>query len=292
MATARRHAPEPPPASAASGASPECHALPLAPLHLSFLPLDPILSSALSPSLPERSSLPPTPFAAATTTASPPRRLPKLRRSSLFLLTKTEGAESPGWGQLRRFPSSATADRRRQIRPRPASLKLAVHLYRVYVSSPSVSPSLFRRSRAVARLSTAAESFSPPAMAWPWPQPPQLAPEPTVVLTATPGGRSALPFPLLCTVAPFPPTPEVRQPLSSTPARITAALASPVCPVRCARAWAFRRCPPPAIWSPEQETRRPPPPRPRRRLNAGGIESFDQGFDLPWVYDRWAPAIR
>ena len=190
------------------------------------------------------------------------------------------------------FPSSATADRRRQIRPRPASLKLAVHLYRVYVSSPSVSPSLFRRSRAVARLSTAAESFSPLAMAWPWPQPPQLAPEPTVVLTATPGGRSALPFPLLCTVAPFPPTPEVRQPLSSTPARITAALASPVCPVRCARARAFRRCPPPAIWSPEQETRRPPPPRPRRRLNAGGIESFDQGFDLPWVYDRWAPAIR
>ena len=157
----------------------------------------------------------------------------------------------------------------------------------------AVSPCCFScarplRSRPLAPSPTAAESFSPPAMAWPWPQPPQLAPEPTVVLTATPGGRSALPFPLLCTVAPFPPTPEVRQPLSSTPARITAALASPVCPVRCARAWAFRRCPPPAIWSPEQETRRPPPPRPRRRLNAGGIESFDQGFDLPWVTDRWA----
>ena len=62
------------------------------------------------------------------------------------------------------FPSSATADRRRKIRPRPASLKLAIHLYRVYVSSPSVSPSLFRRSRAIARLSTKAETPPPPAM--------------------------------------------------------------------------------------------------------------------------------
>ena len=62
------------------------------------------------------------------------------------------------------FPSSATAGRRHQIRPRPASLKLAVHLYRVYVSSPSVSPSLFRRSRAVARLSTKTETPPPPAM--------------------------------------------------------------------------------------------------------------------------------
>ena len=262
------------------------------PLHLSSLPLDPIPSSApLSRTPPSgarrhrrrtRGHRPP--LASPMRSKAPPRPpLPPHRPTAL---------RKPWMLPASPFPSSATADRRHQIRPRPASLKLAVHLYRVYVSSPSVSPSLFRRSRAVARLSTAAESFSPPAMAWPWPQPPQLAPEPTVVLTATPGGRSALPFPLLCTVAPFPPTPEVRQPLSSTPARITAALASPVCPVRCARAWAFRRCPPPAIWSPEQETRRPPPPRPRRRLNAGGIESFDQGFDLPWVYDRWAPAIR
>ena len=70
----------------------------------------------------------------------------------------------PWMGPASPFPSSATADRRRQIRPHPASLKLAVHLYRVYVSSPSVSPSLFRRSRAVARLSTKADTPPPPAM--------------------------------------------------------------------------------------------------------------------------------
>ena len=69
---------------------------------------------------------PPTPFAAATTTASPPRRLPKLRRSSLFLLTKTEGAGSPGWGQLRRSPPRP---------PRIAAVKSAP------VRPPSSSPS-------------------------------------------------------------------------------------------------------------------------------------------------------
>ena len=96
----------------------------------------------------------------------------------------------PWMGPASPFPSSATADRRRQIRPRPASLKLAVHLYRVYVSSPSVSPSLFRRSRAVARLSTKAETPSPPAMAPPWPGPPQPAPEHVIVLGEPPGARS------------------------------------------------------------------------------------------------------
>ena len=96
----------------------------------------------------------------------------------------------PWMGPASPFPSSATADRRRQIRPRPASLKLAVHLYRVYVSSPSVSPSLFRRSRAVARLSTKTETPSPPAMAPPWPGPPQPAPEHVTVLGEPPGARS------------------------------------------------------------------------------------------------------
>ena len=140
--------------------------------------------------------------------------------------------------QARPQPSAAgELSRIRELQPLSG---LAVASTGSAVSSSSIPPPPRARSRTLAALFTGADCSSPPAMAWPWPQPPQLAPEPTVVLTATSGGRSALPFPLLCTVAPFPPTPEVRQPLSSTPARITAALASPVCPVRCARAWAFR----------------------------------------------------
>ena len=213
-------------AEEATSSLPGCLLLPWSLPRRHAAPTPSHFSLALWTSLPLAPLFPlPRPNGAAATDEShrgyrPPHGSPTPQEAPpvLPLPPHQDGRRRKPWmGPASPFPSSATADRRRQIRPRPASLKLAVHLYRVYVSSPSVSPSLFRRSRAIARLSTAAESFSPPAMAWPWPQPPQLAPEPTVVLTATPGGRSALPFPLLCTVAPFPPTPEVRQPLSSTP---------------------------------------------------------------------------
>ena len=47
---------------------------------------------------------PPTPIAAATVLPSPRRRAKKPRLVPLFLLTKTEGAGSPGCRQLRRSP--------------------------------------------------------------------------------------------------------------------------------------------------------------------------------------------
>ena len=116
--------PWPPPASSRRpGPRPRRHA----PSQASHSPraFSPPFSGSLSLP-PSGAPSPPTPFAAATTTASPPRRLPKLRRSSLFLLTKTEGAGSPGWGQLRRSPPRP---------PRIAAVKF------VPVRPPSSSPS-------------------------------------------------------------------------------------------------------------------------------------------------------
>ena len=190
MADARRRTPRPPPAcrSTSTPRTPPC--VPRHPLELPHSPeLSPPPLLPLSLTRPNGAAatdeLPRGhrhPLASPMRSKAPPRPpLPPHRSTAL---------RKPWMLPASPFPSSANADRCRQIRPRPASLKLAVHLYRVYVSSPSVSPSLFRRSRAVARLSTAAESFSPPAMAWPWPQPPQLAPEPTSVLTATLGTQS------------------------------------------------------------------------------------------------------
>ena len=75
------------------------------------------------------------PLATTTATASPPRRLPELRRSSLVLLVVSRDQKSPWMPLASPFPSSATEDRRRQIRRRSAFPELAVHLYGIHVSS-------------------------------------------------------------------------------------------------------------------------------------------------------------
>ena len=123
----RRHAPPCLPASLRPPRrltpSPRCRLDPLEPsrsLPPSLSPLIPL------PPATERSSSPPLAVATPTGHPTPHRRPRKLRRSSLFLLTKTEGAGSPGWGQLRRSPPRP---------PRIAAVKS------VPVRPPSSSPS-------------------------------------------------------------------------------------------------------------------------------------------------------
>ena len=53
----------------------------------------------------------------------------------------------------------------------------------------------------------------------------------------------------------------------------------PACPTRCARAPATRRTKPRSNWSPVADFRSSPPSRPHRRLNIGGINPADHGFD-------------
>ena len=79
----------------------------------------------------------------------------------------------------------------RHLRHLPEPIELLVDLA-VSSSAEPLSPRALFPS--VAAVTTTVESFSPPAMAWPWPQRPQLAPEPTVVLTATSGARSTHQF--------------------------------------------------------------------------------------------------
>ena len=90
--------------------------------------------------------------------------------------------------QARPQPSAAgELSRIRELQPLPG---LAVASTRSAVSYSSIPPPPRARSRTLAALFTGADCSSPPAMAWPWPQPPQLAPEPTSVLTATLGTQS------------------------------------------------------------------------------------------------------
>ena len=112
----------------------------------------------------ERSSSPPLAVATPTGHPTPHRRSGKLRLVSLFILTQTKGAGSPWMLLAPPFPSSATEDRRRQIRRRSAFPELAVHLYGIHVSSSVVSPSPLSRARPLAVVSTMAEPSPPPAL--------------------------------------------------------------------------------------------------------------------------------
>ena len=215
----------------------------------------------------------------ATTTAPPCRCAPELRQSSLVLLVVSRDQKSPWMPLASPFPSSATEDRRRQIRHRSAFPEPAVHLYGIHVSSSVVSPSPLTRFLPLTPTTVGAESSSPPAMSPPWPRLPRAATEHAAVLSAPPGGHSTHPHPLLCSLTPTPSSPELRRLPSSSPAPIPAAPTPTDSTGRRGALPAIRRAPPPSVWSPEQETRRPPPPRPHRRLNAGGISPADQGFD-------------
>ena len=176
--------PRPPPASTEAFPS-----LPLTPrtsprpLHLPSLPLDPVLSSAFLPARaraelvvadavrrshraprchPKYPGDPPRP-------PLPPRR--EAHRGSPCIAAIAVVFYLGPAGHLRQI---------RRLRTIPglvsASNGSAVSLRCLSCARPL-------RSRPLAPTPTAAESFSPPAMAWPWPQPPQLVPEPTIVIS-------------------------------------------------------------------------------------------------------------
>jgi len=131
---------------------------------LSLRPYPPLLPL----SRPDRTEPPPpTSSLAATATPSPLRRAPELRRSSLVLLVVSRDQKSPWMPLASPFPSSATEDRRRQIRRRSAFPEPAVHLYGIHVSSSVVSPSPLTRFLPLTPTTVGAESSSPPAMSPP-----------------------------------------------------------------------------------------------------------------------------
>ena len=83
-----------------------------------------ILSSALSPSLPERSSSPPTPFAAATATPSLPLHTPELRPDPMELHTDARDQRRPQSTGASLSSSPVPGDHRRKFassRASPAS---------------------------------------------------------------------------------------------------------------------------------------------------------------------------
>ena len=159
-------------------------------------PLDPLPLSRVSPSstlsLPsttERSSSPPTPLPRP----QPSRRLTDAPGSSAPTPSSSPPIHGPPEAlqrrpQARPQPSAAgELSRIRELQPLPG---LAVASTRSAVSYSSIPPPPRARSRTLAALFTGADCSSPPAMAWSWPQPPQRAPEPTSVLTATLGTQS------------------------------------------------------------------------------------------------------
>ena len=70
------------------------------------------------------------------------------------------------------------------------------HRFVIYVSHAIFPLSSRCGTHPLAALITGADCSSPPAMAPPWPGPPQLAPEHVTKFAALLGARSALPFPL------------------------------------------------------------------------------------------------
>ena len=153
---------------------------------LSLRPYPPLLPL---PPATERSSSPPTPLPRP----QPSRSLTDAPGSSAPTPSSSPPIHGPPEAlqrrpQARPQPSAAgELSRIRELQPLPG---LAVASTRSAVSYSSIPPPPRARSRTLAALFTGADCSSPPAMAWPWPQPPQLAPEPTGVLTATLGTQS------------------------------------------------------------------------------------------------------
>ena len=77
--------------------------------------------------------------------------------------------------------------------------------------------------------------------------------------TASPGARSTIARPSPCSLATGSTTPVPRQPHGSSPASIPATPSSTTTTSRRGLLPATRRCSPPSIWSPEEESRTPPP---------------------------------
>ena len=132
---------------------------------------------------------PPLVAVVATTVVPPHQSDQRLRLDAPDLSMELRNAGSPASPPTPSSPSSAARISGDPVLP-PTLPRPRLHLEWIrcepllllLCSPPPFSP--------LAPSPTAAESFSPPAMAWPWPQPPQLVLEPTVVLTTVPGAHS------------------------------------------------------------------------------------------------------
>ena len=160
---------------------------PLAP-SLTLLAPSPLL--CFSHAATEWSSSPPSTATTATGPPSLPRLAHKLRHSVLDPPHRATPLQKPPKRRPDVFPLLGPAGRRRPIRRLRTVPGLVSASNGSAVSLRCFSCARPLRSRPLAPSPTAAESFSPPAMAWPWPQPPQLVLEPTVVLTTVPGAHS------------------------------------------------------------------------------------------------------
>ena len=174
----------PPPASLLASTTPwRRHAAPTNSLTLPYLSLRPYPLCSLSLTIDHEHPRAPTSSTAASVHPSPRRCFQRNRRAFLFVPTNSRDAGSPASPPTTPFPSSATGTRRRSIRRLRTIPGLVSASNGSAVSLRCLSCARPLRSRPLAPTPTAAESFSPPAMAWPWPQPPQLAPEPTIVIS-------------------------------------------------------------------------------------------------------------
>ena len=134
------------------------------------------------------------------------------------------------------------------IRRTPCLPCLASSTRRTAVSPRPDSPSPRAPPPSLASPTTLPENLSPPAMAWPWPQPPQLVSEPTDVLTVISGVRSTPQLLLPCSLTPTPRLPELRQPQRSSPPAAPATPAAVTYLFRCAFLPGTRRSKPHVKW--------------------------------------------
>ena len=118
-------------------------------------------------------------------------------------------------------------------------------------------------------------------MSPPWLELERVAPVHLTELVVTPGGCAMLYLTRPCPTTPFSPRSELRPPPQAPLRRVLTTPRPSVTSSGCARALGTHRASPRGVWTPEQETRRSPPSRPRRRQAAGGLGPADQGFDPP-----------
>lgn len=195
----------------------------------------------------------------ATAITSRRRHVPPLRcRPPLCHAEETE-LERPE--STASTPSSSFSRSRSPLPscPRRTSPEIADASAGTAVSPAVVPPSPFRRSRAVAALTTGPERSRRRGSLPSWPEPPQLATAHVTLLLETPRAcrapQIALPYP----VVPNPHATELRPPPQALLRRAPTTPRSPTCSTGCAGAWASRRWSPPCDWSPEGDFRAPPP---------------------------------
>ena len=272
--TAAEHAPAPPPASPAppGDATTTPRSSSLLSLTLCSLPR-PLLHL---PSTPERSSS--TPLAVAMATGHPTPRLDaqKVRHSVLRPSPSHAPPKAPERPHRARpqppADEIASATPTAPVLPR-ARRSLLYTRREPLIPSPLTVLALVHRSHRTLLARMGHRFCSPPTY---------LRPPigPAVVLSSLPAPRRARRCPAratLATVASTPSSPELRRPPRSTPVMTPAIPGPTAATTRRGRVPASRRCPPPAIWSPEEESRSRRRVWPRRRHDAGGFDPADQG---------------